>query len=338
MKPKQDLRLGLDLTGADRTPEELAPAISRLRELYPQLSLRVYWPIYATIPEELLAGVTAVEHQHVSLSRLAILNRFLRRWRGVPHEGQPRALEQGLGQLSIQLVDQVISMEDEPCTALRQAPHSALPLAIEALRRKEIDALMSCGNTGALVAAAQLGLPRLPGAKRLALGARIPGIEGQADWVLADCGATLDPTADQLMRFAEWGADFAHRVLHKETLKIGLLNVGRESCKGPAVLREVYGRLMAGEGIHPEIHQFIGNVEPADVCAGEVDLVVTSGLMGNLLLKTLEFLHPAKGHHKGAARILGVGDPVFKLHGQSTSDGLVAGVAEALQQAGAEVG
>lgn len=299
--------------------------------------MRVFWPLHAAIPEELLAIVMGVEHQHVSLSRLAVLNRFLRRWRGIPSEAQAHALEHGAGQVSIQLVDQVIGMEDEPCAALRQAPHSALPLAMEALRRKELDAVVSCGNTGALVAAAQLGLPRLPGAKRMALAARIPGIEAGADWVLTDCGATLDPTADQLIRFAEWGTSFAHRSLQKETLKIGLLNVGREACKGPAVLKEVHARLTAGEGIHPEIHQFVGNVEPADVCAGEVDLVVTPGLMGNLLLKTLESLHPAKGHQEGAARILGVAEPVFKLHGRSTADGLVAGVSEALFQTEAQV-
>jgi len=332
LKPKLPLRLGLDLTGADRPVQELAQAIPLLRGIFTHISLRVFWPHAVPISEELLScPFEMIDPQELSNSRLH-WNRVLSRlpWATDRQWGKPRS---GVAGCELTRVRDVVGMQEEPLEGLRRAPASALPLMMRALRENLLDVGVSCGNTGAMVAAAHLGLPRLEGGRRLCLAAALPTAQSQRRSILVDCGATLEPSAEQLLRFCEWGSAWAQTALGHRPDSVGLLNIGVESHKGSAVLREVYGRLQQGQGL--SLHQtFVGNLEPGQVWQGQADLVLSTGLMGNLYLKTLEALRPRQSgiaeadscSMGGAAALLGVQGRIYKLHGSSGPQEIVQGV------------
>jgi fatty acid/phospholipid biosynthesis enzyme len=327
LKPKVGLRIGLDLTGADRSPQELALAIPRLRERFPQHSFHVFWPLQVPIPDDVVGSLSSVIHQDRS-SASTSLHRILRRLMAIARRSAPK--EAVHGECQLLLMDQTIGMDEEPLAALRRSPRSALPMMVRELREGVLDLAISSGNTGALIAAGQLGLPKKAGCKRLALAARIPTQGGRGSCVLVDCGATLEPTADQLLRFTEWGIEFAVRALGQRSLRVGLLNIGAEAIKGPPALKDAHRRLVAGEVMALQHHRFLGNVEPRSVWAGEADLVVATGLMGNLYLKSIEAFMEDSNPGSGAAAVLGVHGHLFKLHGRADAQDWIHGVEEAL--------
>lgn len=178
-----------------------------------------------------------------------------------------------------------IEMSEAAAQAARRKKKSSLVVASGLLKDGEIDALVSAGNTGAVVATSLFTLGRLNGVDRPAIAAVIP-FPATSGVVLLDVGATADCKPSHLLQFGVMGTLFARHVMGKEKPRVGLLNIGEEPTKGNELAQEAFELLTAAEG---EIH-FIGNVEGRDMVRGKADVVVCDGFTGNILLKTCEAL------------------------------------------------
>lgn len=193
--------------------------------------------------------------------------------------------------IEFQLVSEVISMRDEPLSAIRLKKGSSLVTGIRLLKKHSIDAFVSAGNTGALVAAASLQLRMLPGTNRPALLATLPTQTGSV--AVVDVGGNVSCKAHHLVQFAHMGAAYQRCSKGIETPRVGLLNIGVESKKGHAEVRQAWqvlkeqAELVAANGMTPRMH-FVGNIEGREVFNGNVDVLVTDGFTGNVLLKTSE--------------------------------------------------
>lgn len=178
-------------------------------------------------------------------------------------------------------VSEAIAMSDDPVPAVTRKPESSIVVGIRLLKKKKIDAFVSAGNTGALLASALLHLPRLPGIQRPALLAMMPSIHGSM--AVLDIGGNVSCKAHHLVQFAQMGAIFQTCYQGIEAPKVGLLNVGVEPKKGTSVMRQAYQILSENKQIN-----FIGNIEGREVFQKPIDVVVTDGVTGNVMLKTSE--------------------------------------------------
>ncbi len=156
-------------------------------------------------------------------------------------------------------------------------------LAIDAVRNGEAGAIVSAGNTGALMAMAKISLRMMAGIDRPAIASVLPSPRGET--VMLDLGANVECDADNLVQFAFMGADFARAVLGRVPPRVALLNVGIEDLKGNDTIREAGERLKAIENPPFDYHGF---VEGDDITRGVVDVIVTDGFTGNVALKTAE--------------------------------------------------
>jgi glycerol-3-phosphate acyltransferase PlsX len=154
--------------------------------------------------------------------------------------------------------------------------------AAEAVRDGRASAMISAGNTGATMAAALLRMGRIKNVNRPAIATPIP-VPGGTPTVLLDAGANAEVKAEWLVQFAIMGSVFAHHRYGIESPRVGLLSIGEEPGKGDTLRKEAYELLANATGIN-----FIGNVEGRDVMSDNVDVVVTDGFTGNIVLKTLE--------------------------------------------------
>jgi glycerol-3-phosphate acyltransferase PlsX len=184
------------------------------------------------------------------------------------------------GGLPLVETTQSIGMHEKPADAVRGKPESSLVRACRAVGAGEADAVLSAGNTGAMLAAGLLEIRRLPGVMRPAIAVVIPSQLGPS--ILIDAGANADARPEHLVQFAHMGAIFAHEVLGVEEPSVGLLSIGEEPEKGNALTLEAHGLLAASE------LPFRGNVESRGLLAGAADVVVTDGFTGNVCLKLLE--------------------------------------------------
>jgi glycerol-3-phosphate acyltransferase PlsX len=175
----------------------------------------------------------------------------------------------------------VITMDDHPAQAVRRKPQSSINVALRLVADNRADAMVSAGNSGAVMAAALLVLGRVKGIERPAIASYIPTAKGKT--LLLDLGAVTDPKPSQLVQFAEMGQVYMERVLDTSNPTIGLLSNGEEPTKGNALVQQVHPLLAAREDLN-----FVGNVEGKDVTMGTVDIVVTDGFTGNVALKTAE--------------------------------------------------
>ncbi len=176
----------------------------------------------------------------------------------------------------------VIAMDEKPSVALRQGRDSSMRAAIDAVAKGKACAMVSAGNTGALMATAKIVLKTLPGIYRPAITATVPSRHRPV--VLLDMGANLECTPEYLVQFAVMGDAYARAVLGMAAPKIGLLNVGSEEMKGHDEVKEAHRMLRSGA--YPiEYHGF---VEGNDILEGTTDVVVTDGFTGNIALKTAE--------------------------------------------------
>ena len=177
---------------------------------------------------------------------------------------------------------EVIDMSEEPGRAIRTKRDSSISRAINAVRDGQASAAVSAGNTGAVAAAALLRLRRLPGVARPALAAALP-VPGTTPRVLLDAGAMADCNAAWLHQFARMGSVYARTRFGVERPRIGLLSIGEEPEKGSALVKQTHKLLAADTEIN-----FFGNVEGRDILDGPVDVIVTDGFTGNVVLKSLE--------------------------------------------------
>ena len=179
---------------------------------------------------------------------------------------------------------EVVEIADDPATAFKMKPNSSLTVGLKLLRDGVGDAFVSAGSTGAILAGATLVAKRIRGIRRAAMGPSVPVLGGQA--ILCDCGANAECTAEYLLQFAFLGSFYAQKVCGVENPRVGLLNIGAEEEKGDALRHEAYALLKeAGEAGRLN---FVGNVEANDAMLGAVDVIVTDGFTGNVLLKSME--------------------------------------------------
>ena len=182
---------------------------------------------------------------------------------------------------TIHHASEIVEMEDSPGAVLRRKRDSSLRVAFELVRAGRADAVVTMGNSGAALAAGIFVGSRLHGVLRPAITAVIPS--AAAPVVLLDVGANVDCRPEHLLQFALMGAAFAQVGLRRAEPRVGILSNGTESEKGTEVTRAAAVLLAEDDGL-----QYIGFVEPEDVFAGRVDVVVTDGWTGNIFLKTAE--------------------------------------------------
>ena len=188
----------------------------------------------------------------------------------------------GLDTGGLELVEapDVIGMHEKPAESVRSKPDSSLVAAVRAVARGEADAVVSAGNTGAMLAASLLELRRLPGVHRPAIAVPIP--TGRGPSVLLDCGANADGRPEHLLQFAHMGSIFAEEILGIARPEVRLLSIGEEPEKGNQLTLEAHALLVESE------LNFAGNAESRDLLAGVADVIVCDGFTGNVTLKLLE--------------------------------------------------
>jgi glycerol-3-phosphate acyltransferase PlsX len=173
-----------------------------------------------------------------------------------------------------------ITMSEDPLRAVRKKASSSLNLLAGLQAQGSIQAMISAGSTGAVIASAQLALGKLRGVSRPAIASFVPTAHGNA--VVVDAGATPDCKPVNLLQFAIMGCLYARHVLRLREPRIGLLSIGEERDKGNELSKATY-RLLEQSGLN-----FIGNVEGRDILRGKADVVVCDGFVGNIVLKFVE--------------------------------------------------
>jgi len=180
--------------------------------------------------------------------------------------------------IKVRHASEVVEMEESPSTALRKKKDSSIRVAVDLVRSGDADAVVSAGNTGAVMAITLAVLGPLAGVERPAIAAALPTLAGHA--ILLDVGANVDCKPRHLVQFAIMGNVYARQVLGKARPRVGLLSIGEEETKGNELTKEAFRALEEEPGI-----EFIGNVEGVDVFKGHADVVVCDGFTGNVALK-----------------------------------------------------
>ncbi len=271
-----------------------------------------------------------------------------------PAEGSRKILEDaGIDGTRYTLVDtcEYIRNEDPPTCIFGDCGNKSMAVAYDLLKKDpDCQALLSAGNTGALLVGSICRLGLLPGLKFPALASALP-CSGDNLLCLVDCGANVECTADDLVRFARMGHIFSKSFCSIPSPRIGLMSVGREPQKGTELTREAFAKI-SQLGLN-----FVGNVEGSDLVTDYADVVVTDGFSGNLLLKCVESvgqvamaiakacgagdpmaekIHQAiferfDLNSRGAATFLGPKKIVVKMHGCATADTATASIAQILR-------
>ena len=184
--------------------------------------------------------------------------------------------------LEIKNADEIIEMTDDPVKAVKEKKNSSMNVTIDLVKEKLAEASVSCGNTGALLTSSQLKLKRIRGVLRPAIAVLFPNKKDKGTLFL-DLGANADSKPEFLNQFAMMGSKYVEIFLNIKNPKVALLNIGEEESKGNELTRESYNLLKENKDIN-----FIGNIESTKIMDGEVDVVVTDGFTGNILLKTSE--------------------------------------------------
>lgn len=240
---------------------------------------------------------------------------------------------------------EVIESDDEPVKAVRRKKDASMVVAGRMVQEKKADAMISAGNTGALMTTGLLIVGRIEGIDRPALTLTIPSIDGKG-MVALDMGANMDASPEQLVQYAIMGSIYRKKVHGVVKPRVGLLNVGTEAMKGNELTKAAFP-LLEQAPIH-----FVGNIESRDLLSGPCDVLVCDGFAGNIMLKSLEgaastifaalkteftrnlatkaaavILRPGITKFKrqfdysehGAAPLLGVNGLVLKSHGSSNA-------------------
>jgi glycerol-3-phosphate acyltransferase PlsX len=176
-------------------------------------------------------------------------------------------------------------MDDPPLTALRRKKDSSIKIAVDLLKKGEADAMVSAGNSGAVMATAQLLIGKLHGVDRPAIAAVMPTLKGL--FILIDAGANVDCKSSQLLQFAIMGEAYAKGIFNVRSPKIALLGIGEEDVKGNELTKKTF-QLLRDSGVN-----FIGNIEGKNIFMGDADVVVCDGFVGNIALKISEGLAEA---------------------------------------------
>ena len=183
--------------------------------------------------------------------------------------------------ITIHHASEKVEMDDAPAMALRKKKDSSMRVAINLVHENKANAVVSAGNTGALMATAKFVLKTLKGIDRPAIVSTMPSVTGHTH--MLDLGANVDSSAEHLMQFAIMSSVLAEAMDHSSLPKVGLLNIGSEAMKGNAQVKEADALLADVSAIN-----YVGFVEGTDIYNGSVDVVVCDGFVGNVSLKTAE--------------------------------------------------
>ncbi|MEW4528937.1 phosphate acyltransferase PlsX [Maioricimonas sp. JC845] len=185
-------------------------------------------------------------------------------------------------QISVHAAEGFVGMDEKPTEALRKKPHSSIAVCWQLMANREVDAVVSAGNTGGVVAAGLRTRLFLRGVKRPGIAVVLPTRRGRA--VLMDVGANPAARAEHLYQYAWMGSIFAREMLGVDTPSVGLMNIGSEEGKGVDLVREAHG-LIAGSTLNDH---YIGNVEGRGLYTGDADVIICEGFVGNVVLKVSE--------------------------------------------------
>lgn len=238
---------------------------------------------------------------------------------------------------------QVMGM-DESVAALRKKQDSSIVVATRLVKEGQADAIVSCGSTGAQMAAATLILGRMNNIERPPIVAEVPTITGNST-LLLDVGANVDCRPSQLVQFAILGSVYAAMLTGIDSPRVALLNNGEEEGKGNKLSLESFELLREQKGIN-----FVGNVEAADLFSNKTDIAVCDGFVGNILLKGMEglakligammykemgklpsFFERLDNSKVGGAPLLGINGVSIVCHGSSKRDAICSGIGIAQQ-------
>ncbi len=286
------VRIALDAMGTDHAPRpEVAGVLEALLEL-PDIEVTLVGP----------RDVIEAEFAH--------------------HGGVP-------GRVTIHEAADRVTAADPPASVIRRKPDSSLVVGLNLQREGTVDAFVSAGSTGAIMATSLFTLKRLPGVDRPTVGTIIPTVREPC--LLLDAGANVDSKPQHLVQFAHLGSIYAQDMMGRTQPRVALLNIGEEPGKGDELTAAAYGLLADQAGLN-----FIGNIEGRDIIGGICDVVVCDGFVGNVLLKfyesvasfIVELLRKTVGSvtalrvldyaEIGGAQLLGVGGVSVICHGEST--------------------
>ena len=175
-----------------------------------------------------------------------------------------------------------IEMEDEPVRAIKRKKDSSMVKMAEAVKSGEADGCVSAGNTGALMSAGLFIVGRINGVARPALVVTLPTTDGKG-FVFLDVGANADAKAEHLLQYAQLGNIYAQKIRGIQNPSVSLLNIGTEAAKGNSLTKKAYDLFEKNQSFN-----FTGNIEAKTLMDGNVDVVVTDGYTGNMVLKNLE--------------------------------------------------
>ena len=272
------------------------------------------------------------------------------------------------GEANIDIVpaSEIITMEDDPSTACRVKSDSSMSVALTMLRNGQGDAVVSAGSTGALLTGATLIARRIRGIRRAAMGPVLPN--GGKGVLLIDCGANVECTPEYMLQFAYMGSFYAERIMGCDRPRVALLNVGTEDTKGAQLQKQTFALLQ--EADRAGRINFVGNAEGSDLLTGKMDVLVTDGFSGNVMLKTVEgaakfmfsqlkgvFYSSTKNKlaalavkkdlagmkamldpsEVGGTALLGISRPVIKAHGSSDDRAIFNAIRQAVACVSADV-
>ena len=208
------------------------------------------------------------DYELVLVGDKTILRRELSRYRRYPDN------------IRIEHASEAITMDEPPAVSVRRKRNSSIAVGIELMKRGEVDAFISAGNTGAVVCSATLSLGLLPGIERPGISIVFPTFMGVS--MMIDVGANIDPRPIHLLHYGIMGDAYSKYILGKPEPKIGLLSIGKEASKGTDFVKETH-KLLDESKLN-----FIGNIEGQDAFTGRCDVVLCDGFVGNVVLKVAE--------------------------------------------------
>lgn len=310
------MKLAIDAMGGDHAPKAIVEGVKQFADAFPNESMELF----------LVGDEVKLTSYGLTDSRIKIIP-----------------------------ASEIITGEDEPVRAVRRKKDSSLVVAAKLVKDGKADALVSAGNTGALMAASLFVIGRIPGIERPALSPTFPTYTGNGV-VILDVGANPDAKAEHLVDYAIMGSLYAEHVRGIKRPRVALLNIGTEAGKGNALTKEAYP-LLEQAPVH-----FVGNVEAREALTGDVDVIVTEGFAGNILLKGVEgsssmLMKMMKEHftsdlvsklaalvlkpklkrlkqtldyrEHGGAGLFGIDAPVIKAHGSSDALAIMSALKQA---------
>lgn len=250
-------------------------------------------------PQNIVAGVVEALQPGGPIARLYL----------VGNQDRVHAELQRLGpvdpRIEVVHASEVVEMDDPPVQAVRRKKDSSMARAIDLVKSGAADAVVSAGNTGALLTAAQLKLRTLDGIDRPGLAILFP--TPNHPFLLMDAGANLEARASNLVQYAVMGSLYCQQILHYPHPRIGVFSIGSEEMKGNELSLETYRQLKRSR------LNFVGNIDGHDLFANKADVIVTDAFVGNAVLKTCESTARYVGRllkqqlRKNPVRLLGAG-------------------------------